>query len=308
MSLKKIKNYMKIRYNNPDYSLVPNYVIIRPFLKLIKDMPILMFSNSVPQGWQESFIGWKLFKLKSLVYSFVEDICNASKEKEWVKNLKKVNNRENNKNMVSVIIPTFNRSDLLCSRSIPSVLKQTHKNFELIVVGDNCTDDTEKAIKRFSDSRIKFVNLPKRGQYPQNAYLRWLVAGSLPINYGLRIASGDWIAHLDDDDEFLEDHLEVLLKYCINGNYDMVYGIFEMEKPDGSWVKVGTPNLLKGVCRSSSIYASCFKKLEFDINCWKINEPGDYNLYRRMQRAGLKIGFLNSVIGKHYREKTQLNK
>ncbi len=308
MSLKKIVKYMKMLHNKPDWSRVPNYVPIRQIPKLINDLPILALSNSTPMGWQKSFIDWKLFKLKSFVNSFVEDMCNAPKEKEMVKNLKKVNNLEYNKNMVTVIIPTFNRSDLLCSRSIPSVLKQSHKNFELIVVGDHCTDDTEKKIKRFNDPRIKFVNLSKRGKYPHNAYLRWLVAGSIPINYGLRLASGDWIAHLDDDDEFSENHLEVLLKHCKSGNYDMVYGIFEAEKADGSWVKIGSSILLDGICRSSSLYASCFKKLEFDVDCWKFNEPGDYNLYRRMKRAGLKIGFLNSVIGRHYRERTQLNK
>lgn len=64
--------------------------------------------------------------------------------------------------LISVIIPTYNRSKLLTERAIPSVLAQSYKNFELIVVGDHCTDDTEQCFKKIDDSRVKFVNLPIR--------------------------------------------------------------------------------------------------------------------------------------------------
>jgi glycosyltransferase involved in cell wall biosynthesis len=134
------------------------------------------------------------------------------------------------------------------------------------------------------------------------------VAGVTPVNVGLKIASGDWIAHLDDDDEFSEEHLEVLLNYALDNDYEVVYGVEEMEKLDGSWVKIGTPILRDGICRSSSLYRAYLKCFEYDINSWKMKEPADFNLWRRMERAGVKIGFINVVVGKHYKERTQIGR
>ena len=57
---------------------------------------------------------------------------------------------------VNVIIPTYNRAHLI-TRSIKSVLEQTYQDFEIIIVDDYSTDDTEYVIKRFRDPRIKYV-------------------------------------------------------------------------------------------------------------------------------------------------------
>jgi glycosyltransferase involved in cell wall biosynthesis len=100
-------------------------------------------------------------------------------------------------------------------RTIPSVLRQTYQKFEIVVVGDHCTDNTEELLMRFNDKRIKFYNLPERGIYPADAVDRWRVAGVAPANKGIELCTGEWIAPLDDDDEFSQDHLEVLLNYAM---------------------------------------------------------------------------------------------
>ena len=84
--------------------------------------------------------------------------------------------------LISVVIPTYNRGVILTERTIPSVLKQTYQNFEIIIVGDHCTDNTEELIGNINDNRIRFYNLPKRGTYPINPHHRWLVAGAVPAN------------------------------------------------------------------------------------------------------------------------------
>lgn len=99
--------------------------------------------------------------------------------------------------MISVVIPTFNRSELL-SRSVKSVIAQTYKDWELIVVDDGSTDDTDTVMREFtrSDRRIRFLAAPHSGSPPKVR------------NIGVRESTGEFIAFLDSDDEWLPDKLE----------------------------------------------------------------------------------------------------
>lgn len=219
-----------------------------------------------------------------------------------------VNEREGDKNpLVSVCIPTYNRGEILTKRTIPSVLKQTYQNFEIVVVGDNCTDDTEISIKKLSDDRIKFYNLPERGKYPEDPYKRWMVAGTVPANKAIELSTGAWIAPLDDDDEFSEDHLETLLNFALEHNYEMVYGVVRMEVRPDEWINLGSYPLKEGhISHLTVLYQSKLNFFRYDINAWKYEEPADWNMWRRMNEAGVKIGFIDKVVGTHYLEKTTI--
>src|SRR3989338_4645050 len=84
-------------------------------------------------------------------------------------------NKEEKNPLISVYIPTYNRGELLIKRSVPSVLAQTYKNFELIIIGDHCTDNTEALVSNIKDERIRFYNLPTRGyRYPPTVENHWL--------------------------------------------------------------------------------------------------------------------------------------
>lgn len=211
------------------------------------------------------------------------------------------------KPLISVIIPTYNRAKILVNRTIPSVLNQTYPNFELIIVGDRCTDETEQLVRNINDSRIVFVNLSERGKYPKNPWKRYLVAGTIPRNRGLELASGEWIAPLDDDDEFSANHLEVLLNFAVKNQYEMVYGAAQKETKSGSWIKCGSYPPRDGqICHFSVLYHSSLKFMKYDVNSWKKPESDDWNMWRRMMECGVKIGFVNQIVGKHYREQTNL--
>jgi len=101
---------------------------------------------------------------------------------------------------VTVIIPFFNRIDPLL-RSVESVQKQTHKNFELLLVNDGSTEDLS-GLKEFirGDDRIKIINLDKNYGGPAKAR-----------NAGIEKATGEYITFLDSDDEFLPTKIEVQL-------------------------------------------------------------------------------------------------
>src|SRR5579862_1551294 len=64
--------------------------------------------------------------------------------------------------LISITCPTFNRGRLFVERTLPSVLNQSYRNFQLIVVGDHCTDDTAERMAEVRDSRVHFINLPVR--------------------------------------------------------------------------------------------------------------------------------------------------
>src|SRR3990167_5480376 len=57
--------------------------------------------------------------------------------------------------LISAYIPTYNRGELLIQRAVPSILAQTYKNFELIIVGDHCTDNTAELVAKIKDPRIR---------------------------------------------------------------------------------------------------------------------------------------------------------
>jgi len=97
--------------------------------------------------------------------------------------------------VVSVIIPTYNRVNTI-QRAINSVLKQTYKNFELIIVDDGSTDNTENVILRENDDRIVFL------KHDTNK------GGSAARNTGISHAKGKYIAFLDSDDEWCPEKLK----------------------------------------------------------------------------------------------------
>lgn len=98
---------------------------------------------------------------------------------------------------ISVIIPAYNCAGLI-SRTIQSVRNQTFQDWELIVVDDGSTDNTRDVVLSFqkNDPRIKYLNQPNSG------------APASPKNNGIRNATGDYIAFLDHDDEWLPEKLE----------------------------------------------------------------------------------------------------
>lgn len=208
--------------------------------------------------------------------------------------------------LVSVLIPTYTNSKLLVERALPSVLRQTYENFEIVIVGDACAEEHVQRIKFWmeakGDPRIRFHNLPVRGSYHSDPYRHWGVAGVAPRNMAIELAKGEWLAPLDDDDEFSENHIESLLDFARGGGHEFVYGVVRHEKKDGSWTELGSTPLREGeICHLSVLYHRRLSFLRYDLRAWRYDEPADWNMWRRMRKAGAKIGFLDKVVGVHYR-------
>ncbi|GAA4965537.1 hypothetical protein GCM10023225_05800 [Kineococcus glutinatus] len=205
--------------------------------------------------------------------------------------------------LVTIRIATFNRGPLVAERAIASALEQTYRNIEVLVVGDACDEATERAVLSVADPRVRFVNLGHRGIYPQDRMAHWRVAGSTPANVALHLARGAWIAPCDDDDELTPDHVEVLLRHAQRHRLEMVWSRASWEAEPGLWVEVGSEPLQEGhISHGSVLYSLGLRFFPYNGAAWKLPEPADWNLWRRMQAAGVRTGFLDQVTYVHYLE------
>lgn len=114
---------------------------------------------------------------------------------------------------VSVVIPVYNRAKYV-GETIESVLSQTYRNFELIVVDDGSTDDSRKVLESFGD-RVKILEHPNRENRGQSA----------AINRGLAAARGEYVGMLDSDDLWLPNKLALQVAYLdAHPHIGLVYG------------------------------------------------------------------------------------
>lgn len=200
--------------------------------------------------------------------------------------------------LISIVIATYNRGKILVDRTIPSILEQTYPNFEIVIVGDHCIDDTAERIRRIADSRIIFLDLPRRGRYPEDPENRWFVQGVAPRNRGLRLARGKWLAWISDDDILLPRHFECLLRYAQQRHYEFVSASYLFKKNGCLQVHnaSGLSPRIGGM--QTWLYRSYLNIFKWNIHSWRKswNRPCDYDLQVRMHRAGVRMGFLDEVV------------
>lgn len=201
--------------------------------------------------------------------------------------------------MISVIVPTYHRANLLFGRCIPSVLAQTVTDWECHVVGDGTDHDTVVGMEGLcqTDSRFRFTNLP-HFTYPEDERLRWGTLGLAALNFGLDYAKGDWIAVLADDDAWTPDHHEVLLAAAEQSGAQHVYGI--AEAPDGRRWGVWPPGDGQ-FANGANLYRA---SLPFRYNVRSMVETGrtgDADLWLRMIVAGVTFHYV-ALLVHHYFE------
>lgn len=112
----------------------------------------------------------------------------------------------NKEPFVSVIIPTYNRADLLL-KTIDSILRQSYKSIEIIIVDDGSDDKTKASLLALNESRIIYIN---QGHLGDIARLR---------NIGIEKSKGDFIAFCDDDDTWNNNKLKIQLEYAYEYNF-----------------------------------------------------------------------------------------
>jgi glycosyltransferase involved in cell wall biosynthesis len=205
--------------------------------------------------------------------------------------------------LVTIRIITHNRPQLIVERAIASVLRQTYQNFEILVVGDHAVPETAAALAAVGDPRIRYFNLPQRPRYARFPRFFWSTAGTYASIRAYEECRGAWMTWLDDDDEYPPDHIEALLDGAYRQRAEMVYGISEYQQGDGSWIRIGKLKCGQ-ICSGAVLYSTRLLFMRNDPFCWVNDEPGDWSLWRKMSEAGVRIGFVDRVVFRHYAEKT----
>ena len=183
---------------------------------------------------------------------------------------------------VSVIIPMYNASNYIIE-CVNSVINQTYKNLEIILIDDKSKDDTLEKVSSIKDKRIKIIKLKKNS------------GAAITRNKGIEAATGDYIAFLDSDDFWKEDKIEKQVEF-IKGktfiyskyiyykenkthiaNVPLVYTYNKLLKNSGiftSTVMLNMDNLTK-----EDIYMPNIKRGQ-DYGCW----------YKVIKKVGIAYG------------------
>jgi hypothetical protein len=202
--------------------------------------------------------------------------------------------------LVTVRIATYNAGPRLAT-AVDSALRQTYPNLDVLIVGDHCDAATADVAQSYTDPRVRFVNLPRRGQYPDHAPHRWMVAGSTPMNVGLDLALGAWIAPCDDDDMMTDDHVDVLLSHATSHRLELVWSRAALQQSDGTWRDTGNGGLALGrISHGTVLYSAQLRFIRHNRRSYLAERPGDWDLWRRMGRAGVKSGFLDRRTYYHF--------
>jgi hypothetical protein len=205
--------------------------------------------------------------------------------------------------LVSVIIPTYDNYRLLAGRSIPSIQAQTYQLFEVVVVGDAAPAEAQEIVESIGDPRVTYRNRAYRGPYPDDPHARWHVAGVPPYNEAASAARGRWIAHLGDDDAFRPHHFETLLEAARRDRLELSYGLASTYRPDGTTAPlVGRfPPEWGEFCLQAAIYhAGLVAIFHPELTDALFEMPWDWALCRRMMRAGVRMGMVDSIVADGY--------
>lgn len=199
--------------------------------------------------------------------------------------------------LVSVIIPTHDRPELL-ARSLRSVLSQTYKNLEVIVVDDDTKTDLLQIVESFNDHRIKFIKLKEKSGAPKAR------------NVGLAAASGYFIAFQDDDDEWYPDKISAQMddlakkdwkykiSYCLGEVQDYSNGTIIIFSKNG-WDGPHLEQLISGEIRPCAICFLIARECLDKVGGWRQDLPRmqDRELWIRLAQH-YEFAFLNRVLAR----------
>lgn len=196
--------------------------------------------------------------------------------------------------LVSVITSTHYRHDTLLNRCIPSVKKQTYKNIEHIIVSDGEDKELRKLLKK---ENVSFYELG----HNWGSLTAGQSVGAIPRAVGAYLAKGEYIAYLDDDDEYLSTHIEDLMNLILSKDLDFAYSQMQRFWSDGRGSDVIGNGLIVYGCVGTPMIihkTSLLAKTQ-----WKLEGYGeDFALYKGFVDQGAKWEFLPKITSYYHKQ------
>lgn len=210
---------------------------------------------------------------------------------------------------VSIIIPTYRRSEFL-QRAVNSVLDQSYKNIEIVIVDDNGEGtadqvETQRSIKALfgDEGRIKYIKNPKNS------------GAAVSRNNGVKVSSGDYICFLDDDDIYLPDKIEGQLKFMVDNDLELSFSDIKMYNDNNKQVDARINSIyVKNTDKESLLKAHLLHHLT-PTDVYMFSRAGydktsgfkpdtvigeEYILMLESIEIGLKIGYYNRITAIQY--------
>lgn len=206
--------------------------------------------------------------------------------------------------LVSIIMPTYNCAKYI-GEAINSVLSQTYKNWELIIVDDCSIDNTEEVVKKYleKDNRIKYFKLSVNS------------GPAVARNVALEKASGKYIAFLDSDDLWMEEKLEKQISFMKQNNYNFTFTSYiqinENGEENGVIIKAKKKVDYNGVLLScpignSTVIYNAEKLGKFEIP--NIRKRNDYALWLQILKKEKYAYGLNEILAKYRIRKNSVSR
>ncbi len=191
---------------------------------------------------------------------------------------------------ISVIIATYERPRVL-KLALQSLLEQDYQDWEGLVIGDACGEETSRVVAAFGDPRLRYVNLP------QNCGEQ-----SGPNNRGLSLARAPYVAYLNHDDLWWPDHLSSSLAFLEKSGADLVFSLAEAVAPNGGPARLLGASLSGGYESHLFAPASSWllkRELGLRLNGWRKSsecyDAPSQDFLQRAQRLGARLNSLSKL-------------
>lgn len=191
--------------------------------------------------------------------------------------------------LFSIIIPTYNRGDRI-KLTINSVLSQSFKDFELIIIDDGSTDETERIIRSITDHRIRYYKIENSER-------------GAARNVGINLARGSYITFLDSDDIYYPNHLEEAYGFIKKNNSAFFFQPYKIGKDYSISPKIISNKALKEKLIIQGNFLACLGifvksqilKSNLFLQSRILSGSEDYELWLRLLSNGIKL-HINPIV------------
>lgn len=198
--------------------------------------------------------------------------------------------------LVTVTIATVGRPALL-GRALPSVLAQTHRNLEVIVVGDGCEPGLAARIAALGDMRVTYIDAGPRQPVFDDPEKLWHTAATRARNLANSRATGRWVLEFDDDDAMRPGCVEALLALVSESRAEAVYGRVQRVGAKGGPPTLGSFPPRRGhFSWAAGMYHAHLGFFGREHLASDLGLPGDWWLAERMLRAGVRFAMTEEIL------------